>query len=357
MAQRKHQLVGLDIDPAGVAVAQVAVNGHVEVERAAFAELEPGVVRDGEVVDAEALTRRPARRSGATTRAWTGASAIGIANQKIAVRARRAAARRGPQGPRGGACASRPPTRSRCRSTPRSSTSIRSASSTPARGPRQRVVVVAARRDMVEPPPARRPQRGPAPRGRRPGRLRAGPRPAPPGRLARRADRRRARPLPVGRRPDEPRGRPGQHLRVHPRRRRRPGGDRRRARRAPAPDARPRPRPGSSTSASRPRSRRSRASADIVEDARDVLVDGVRRVAAEVRSSLDFHEHPRAVGRGRPRRPDRPGRRRCPGSPTRSSGELGLPVTSRHVEARPAGVDAAAASPSRPAWPSRRSSA
>ena len=149
MAQRKHQLVGLDIDPAGVAVAQVAVNGHVEVERAAFAALEPGVVRDGEVVDAEALTD-VLKALWRDNKGLDRRVRIGIANQKIVGPPRRAPARRGPQGARGGACASRRPTRSRCRSTPRSSTSIRSASPTPARGPRQRVVLVAARRDMVD---------------------------------------------------------------------------------------------------------------------------------------------------------------------------------------------------------------
>src|SRR3954470_8576166 len=85
MAKRTKQVVGLDIDPSGVAVAQVSVNGHVEIQRAAFAELEPGVVRDGEVVDVQALT--------ATLKAvWREHKGlpknvrVGIANQKIVVR-------------------------------------------------------------------------------------------------------------------------------------------------------------------------------------------------------------------------------------------------------------------------------
>src|SRR3954463_9106354 len=83
MAQRKHQLVGLDIDPAGVAVAQVAVNGHVEVERAAFAELEPGGVRDGEGVDAEGLTDVP-KALGRDNKGLPGRRRPGIATQKAA---------------------------------------------------------------------------------------------------------------------------------------------------------------------------------------------------------------------------------------------------------------------------------
>src|SRR3954453_8088864 len=85
MAKRTKQVVGLDIDPAGVAVAQVSVNGHVEIQRAAFAELESGVVRDGEVTDVEALTEtlkavwRQHKGLGKRVR-------VGVANQKIVVR-------------------------------------------------------------------------------------------------------------------------------------------------------------------------------------------------------------------------------------------------------------------------------
>jgi len=85
MAKRRKQLVGLDIDPAGVAVAQVAVNGHVEIQKAAFAELESGVVRDGEVTDVEALTETLK----ALWREHKGLDRrvrVGVANQKIVVR-------------------------------------------------------------------------------------------------------------------------------------------------------------------------------------------------------------------------------------------------------------------------------
>ena len=49
-------VVGLDIDPSHVAAAEVSVNGSITVKRGAVARLRPGVLRDGEVTDAVALT-------------------------------------------------------------------------------------------------------------------------------------------------------------------------------------------------------------------------------------------------------------------------------------------------------------
>jgi type IV pilus assembly protein PilM len=85
MAKRTKQLVGLDIDPAGVAVAQVAVNGHVEIQQAAFAELESGVVRDGEVNDVEALTET-LKALWREHKSLDKRVRVGVANQKIVVR-------------------------------------------------------------------------------------------------------------------------------------------------------------------------------------------------------------------------------------------------------------------------------
>lgn len=53
---RNKSVVGVEIEPGAVTVARVAVNGHIAVEQAATAPLEPNVVRDGEVVDAEAVS-------------------------------------------------------------------------------------------------------------------------------------------------------------------------------------------------------------------------------------------------------------------------------------------------------------
>ena len=46
---------GLDIEPGSIAAAKVTVNGHIAVDQAAVAPLEPNVVRDGEVGDVDAL--------------------------------------------------------------------------------------------------------------------------------------------------------------------------------------------------------------------------------------------------------------------------------------------------------------
>ena len=51
----RRSVVGLDIEPSYLAAAQVRSNGRLEVERAATAPLEPGIMRDGEVTDADAL--------------------------------------------------------------------------------------------------------------------------------------------------------------------------------------------------------------------------------------------------------------------------------------------------------------
>ena len=179
MAQRKHQLVGLDIDPAGVAVAQVAVNGHVEVERAAFAELEPG-----------RRPRRRGRRRGGPHRRPEGALARqqgpGPArpDRRRQPEGRRSASsssrRRGPQGPRGG------PALPGGRPDPDAARQ-RGPGLPPDRHRRDRRGPAPARR-WSSPPAAtwssassRRPQRRACARGRRPGRVRAGARPAPAG--------------------------------------------------------------------------------------------------------------------------------------------------------------------------------
>jgi type IV pilus assembly protein PilM len=85
MAKPSKNLIGLDIDPSGIAAAEVRVNGRISVDRAAVAPLEPGVLRDGEVVDPEALSEalrglwRDNKGLGKRVR-------VGVANQKIVVR-------------------------------------------------------------------------------------------------------------------------------------------------------------------------------------------------------------------------------------------------------------------------------
>jgi type IV pilus assembly protein PilM len=76
-------VVGLDIEPGYVAAVQAA-SGRVAVERAAYAPLAPGVVRDGEVVDIDTLADVlrelfAQHKLGKWVR-------IGVANQRIVMR-------------------------------------------------------------------------------------------------------------------------------------------------------------------------------------------------------------------------------------------------------------------------------
>jgi type IV pilus assembly protein PilM len=86
MAKRvKKPIVGLDIEPSAVTAAQVSVNGSVAINRAAVVALEPGIVRDGEVADveglAEALRTLYRENKGLDKRVR-----VGVANAKIVVR-------------------------------------------------------------------------------------------------------------------------------------------------------------------------------------------------------------------------------------------------------------------------------
>lgn len=51
----KTTVVGLELDPGHLAAAEVSVNGSLTLTRGAFAELRPGIMRDGEVADPIAL--------------------------------------------------------------------------------------------------------------------------------------------------------------------------------------------------------------------------------------------------------------------------------------------------------------
>jgi type IV pilus assembly protein PilM len=85
MLKRTKNLVGLDIDPSGLTAVEVAVNGRISVERVATAPLETGVLRDGEITDVERLTEalralwKEHTRLGKRVR-------VGLASQKIVVR-------------------------------------------------------------------------------------------------------------------------------------------------------------------------------------------------------------------------------------------------------------------------------
>lgn len=85
MAKRASTIVGLEIEPAAIHAASVTVNGRVEVRAAAVAPLEPGIVRDGEVNDVEGLTEA-LRSLYRENKGLEKKVRIGVANQKIVVR-------------------------------------------------------------------------------------------------------------------------------------------------------------------------------------------------------------------------------------------------------------------------------
>jgi type IV pilus assembly protein PilM len=85
MARRSKTIVGLDIEPGSIAAVQVATADGLTVERAAVTDLDPHVVRDGEVADGEALTE--ALRALWAQNSWLDRKVrIGVANARIVVR-------------------------------------------------------------------------------------------------------------------------------------------------------------------------------------------------------------------------------------------------------------------------------
>ena len=81
---KNNSVVGLDLDPNHIAAAEVAVNGSITVTRGAFADLRPGILRDGEVTDAPALTE--ALKAFFDEHDLPKRVRLGVANQRIVVR-------------------------------------------------------------------------------------------------------------------------------------------------------------------------------------------------------------------------------------------------------------------------------
>ena len=313
----------------------------------ATAPLEPGIVRDGEVADVEAPGRRAADP---LPRAQAGQARPHRHREPAHRRAHaRPAADRGPQGARRRrALPGAGPDPDAARRRP-SSTSSRSASSTRPTGPRQRVLLVAARRDMVDAAARRRARRRPAPRGHRPRRLRHDPRAAPPGEPERAASS--TSPSAASPTSPSPRARAASS----------PAWSPAASRRSPLELAERRgltlehAAPWLDHVGLRAPVQEIDGDAGIVSDARTVLPDGVRRIADEVRNSLDFHRAQDAAPRRRARRPHRCRPSRSRASPRRSRAELGLPVEALGVRAaRPDADRPRAAWQSPPAWRSRR---
>jgi type IV pilus assembly protein PilM len=83
-SSKNPTVVGLEIDPGHIAAAEVSVNGSLSLMRGAVAELRPGVVRDGEVVDEVGLAE--SLRSFFEEHELPRRVRVGIANQRIVVR-------------------------------------------------------------------------------------------------------------------------------------------------------------------------------------------------------------------------------------------------------------------------------
>jgi len=82
--RQEKTVVGLELDPSHIAAAEVHVNGQVLVKKGAVADLRPGVLRDGEVVDAAALS--DGLRALFAEHDLGTHVRIGVANQRIVVR-------------------------------------------------------------------------------------------------------------------------------------------------------------------------------------------------------------------------------------------------------------------------------
>jgi type IV pilus assembly protein PilM len=87
MARRRtsqNTVIGLDIEPGYIAAADVAANGTLALSRGVVAPLELGIMREGEVTDPAALAE--ALRSMFAENDLDRRVRLGVANQRIAVR-------------------------------------------------------------------------------------------------------------------------------------------------------------------------------------------------------------------------------------------------------------------------------
>jgi type IV pilus assembly protein PilM len=84
---KSKSVVGLDIEAGSIAASEVQANGSVQVAKTGIVPLEPGVFREGEVSDAGALSE--ALKELFSKHKLSKAVRLGVANQRVAVRALR----------------------------------------------------------------------------------------------------------------------------------------------------------------------------------------------------------------------------------------------------------------------------
>jgi type IV pilus assembly protein PilM len=83
-AKPKNSLVGLEIETGSVAAAEVRINGTAQVAAHGIVPLEPGVFREGEITDADALAE--ALKQLFSAHGLSRQVRLGIANQRVVVR-------------------------------------------------------------------------------------------------------------------------------------------------------------------------------------------------------------------------------------------------------------------------------
>jgi type IV pilus assembly protein PilM len=81
---KNKSVVGLDIEAGSIAATEVRLNGSVEIAKTGVVPLDPGVFREGEVSDVDALTH--ALKGLFSQHKLGKAVRLGIANQRVAVR-------------------------------------------------------------------------------------------------------------------------------------------------------------------------------------------------------------------------------------------------------------------------------
>ena len=142
-----NTVVGLDLEPGHIAAAEVHVNGNISVKRGAVMPLRPGVLRDGEVMNAEALTE--ALKEMWAEHGLPKSVRLGIANQRIVVRALDLPVLEDPKGLAAAVRMEAPDHIPMPMEEAVLDFQLIGTVQTP-QGPRMRVVVVAVRREMVE---------------------------------------------------------------------------------------------------------------------------------------------------------------------------------------------------------------
>lgn len=83
-SSKQKTVVGLDVEAGSIAAAEVGAGGSREVSQVAIAQLEGGLIKDGEVADPEALSA--ALKDMFAEHKLSKSVRLGVANQRVAVR-------------------------------------------------------------------------------------------------------------------------------------------------------------------------------------------------------------------------------------------------------------------------------